>query len=168
MKSTIAPNPRVIQPEDLSWMHQLNQKYAIALSSLTVEQFEAHIAKTSYARIAGSEAAFLLAFDQDAAYDGPNFSWHKALANTLPSRQFLYVDRVVVSPDHQRKGLARRLYEDLFKAADEQGHGRVVCEVNSDPPNPASDAFHASLGFNVVGEAWLHDRGKKVRYLARG
>jgi uncharacterized protein len=39
--------------------------------------------------------------------------------------------------------------------------------VNSDPPNPASDAFHAALGFEVVGEAAIHDGAKTVRYLAR-
>lgn len=67
----------------------------------------------------------------------------------------------------RKRGLANRLYDDLFRAASEAGHDRVVCEVNSDPPNPASDAFHASLGFVDVGHATIHDGKKTVRYLAR-
>jgi predicted GNAT superfamily acetyltransferase len=35
------------------------------------------------------------------------------------------------------------------------------------PPNPASDAFHAALGFAEVGSARLFDGMKTVRYLAR-
>jgi hypothetical protein len=40
-----------------------------------------------------------------------------------------------------------------------------VCEVNSDPPNPPSDALHASLGFKEVGSAAIHGGAKTVRYL---
>ena len=43
----------------------------------------------------------------------------------------------------------------------------VVCEVNREPPNPASDAFHAALGFSEVGLAAIHGGSKTVRYLAR-
>ena len=65
-----------------------------------------------------------------------------------------------------RKGLAARLYDALFDAARAAGHSHVVCEVNSDPPNPGSDAFHFARGFEIVGEAHLDDRGKTVRYMA--
>ncbi len=155
---------------DLQWMFALNQLYATELSDMTQAQFAGHLGKASYARVIDDQAAFILAFDQDAAYDSPNFNWHKANlkqlhgAGTVP---FFYVDRVVVSPDHQRRGLARRLYEELFAHADARGHGRVLCEVNSDPPNPASDAFHASLGFERMGEARLSERQKTVQYLGR-
>jgi predicted GNAT superfamily acetyltransferase len=64
-------------------------------------------------------------------------------------------------------GFARRLYADLFARAGQAGHDIVVCEVNSDPPNPASDAFHAAQGFAEVGKAAIHQGSKTVRYLAR-
>jgi predicted GNAT superfamily acetyltransferase len=64
------------------------------------------------------------------------------------------------------RGYARRLYDDLFDRAGEAGHAIVGCEVNSDPPNPASDAFHAALGFAEVGRAKIPN-GKTVRYLLR-
>ena len=46
------------------------------------------------------------------------------------------------------------------------GHDRIVCEVNSDPPNPGSEALHRSLGFRAVGDAQL-PTGKAVTYLER-
>jgi len=61
----------------------------------------------------------------------------------------------------------RSLYAELFERAQSAGHQTVVCEVNSDPPNPGSDAFHARLGFVEVGTAQIHGGRKTVRYLAR-
>ena len=43
----------------------------------------------------------------------------------------------------------------------------VTCEVNAEPPNPASDAFHAALGFAEVGDAVIHGGKKAVRYYVR-
>jgi predicted GNAT superfamily acetyltransferase len=43
----------------------------------------------------------------------------------------------------------------------------VTCEVNADPPNPASDAFHAALGFAIAGQALIHGGSKSVRYFTR-
>ena len=78
----------------------------------------------------------------------------------------MYVDRVVVDPKHRRKGIARALYEDLFAVARAAADEHVLCEVNLVPPNPVSDAFHASLGFREVGRGTLTRLGREVRYLA--
>ena len=109
----------------------------------------------------GKLDAFLLAFDQDARYDSPNFIWFRA---RYP--RFVYVDRIVVAPSARGRGCARRLYDDLFEHAARAGHDRVVCEVNKTPPNPASDAFHAALGFVEVGSASVHGGSRTVRYLS--
>ena len=65
------------------------------------------------------------------------------------------------------KGLARRLYEALFERALAAGHERVTCEINAAPPNPASDAFHAALGFVPIGQAAPPGGAKTVRYFER-
>jgi uncharacterized protein len=114
------------------------------------------------ARRIGELDAFLLAFDQDAHYDSPNFIWFRA---RYP--RFVYVDRIVVDSTARGRGCARRLYDDLFEHAVRAGHDRVVCEVNSTPPNPASDAFHAALGFVEVGTASVYDGNRTVSYLSR-
>jgi predicted GNAT superfamily acetyltransferase len=79
----------------------------------------------------------------------------------------VYVDRVVVSPLMRGRGYARALYTDLFARARQEGHTLVVCEVNSEPPNPASDAFHAAMGSTEVGRATIHQGRKTLRYLTR-
>ena len=108
------------------------------------------------------DGALLLALDQDAAYDNPNFRWFKERYD-----RFVYVDRVVVGRYLRGQGIGRALYGTLFSRASAKGHTRVVCEVNLDPPNPESDAFHQAMGFEAVGQAHLPDRGKTVRYFAR-
>ena len=82
-------------------------------------------------------------------------------------KRFVYVDRVVVAAAARGRGHARRLYEDLFDHVRRAGQVIVTCEVNADPPNPASDAFHAALGFAEVGDAVIHGGKKAVRYYLR-
>jgi hypothetical protein len=139
----------------------LNNAHARELSWLEPERLQHLIGEVFYARRIGDLDAFLLAFDQDAAYDSPNFLWFRARYT-----RFVYVDRIVVATSARGRGCARRLYRDLFEQSRSAGHDRVVCEVNSDPPNPESDAFHAALGFVEVGSASIHGGAKTVRYLA--
>ncbi len=106
--------------------------------------------------------AFLIALDQDATSRSPNFHWFRSRYE-----RFVYIDRVIVTPGQRGQGVARKLYEELMAAAAQAGHVLVGCEVNLDPPNPASDAFHAALGFCEVGRARLPDGQKIVRYLTR-
>jgi len=139
----------------------LNNAHAQELSWLEPERLQHLVAQAFLARRIGNLDAFLLAFDQNADYDSPNFLWFRA---RYP--RFVYVDRIVVASSARGRGCARTLYRDLFEHAIEAGHGRAVCEVNSRPPNPASDAFHAALGFVEVGTASVHDGSRTVRYLS--
>lgn len=140
----------------------LNNEFAQELSLLSPEK-AAHLVREAFMACAIGEAdALLLAFDQDAAYENPNFGWFKPRFD-----RFVYIDRVVVSPAMRGRGLARALYQALFTRAASSGHSRVVCEINFEPPNPGSDTFHASLGFEQVGLAALPAAGKTVRYFSR-
>jgi uncharacterized protein len=140
----------------------LNNAHARELSWLEPERLRKLVGAAFVARRAGVADALLLAFDQDADYDSVNFLWFRERFD-----RFVYVDRVVVADAARGRGLARRLYDDLFAAARAAGHARIVCEVNSEPPNPASDAFHAALGFVPVGTAQIHGGQKTVTYLEK-
>jgi len=96
--------------------------------------------------------ALLIALDHTASYINPNFNWFKT-----HHESFIYIDRVIVSGAARGQGLARELYQDLFVVAKQSGHDRVVCEVNINPPNPISEAFHATMGFVDVGQASLYN-----------
>jgi predicted GNAT superfamily acetyltransferase len=139
----------------------LNNAHAQELSLLDAAKLSAMIGNAFHAVRAGDADAFMIAFDQDGDYDSPNFLWFRERY-----QRFVYVDRIVVDPAARGRGLARALYANLFERARVAGHVRVVCEVNAEPPNPASDAFHAAMGFAEVGSATLGG-GKQVRYFER-
>ena len=140
----------------------LNNAHARELSWLEPERLEHLVGQAFLVLRAGEADAFLMTFDQDAGYDSENFLWFRAR-----DPRFVYVDRVVVADRARGRGLARRLYEALFDKARAAGHTLVTCEVNADPSNPASDAFHAALGFTEVGQAALKGGEKTVCYFAR-
>ncbi|WP_232495887.1 GNAT family N-acetyltransferase [Novosphingobium kaempferiae] len=141
-------------------MLALNNAHAVELSFADEARMAMLVDEAFLAARVGMVDALLLAFAPGAAYDSANYRW---FVENYAS--FVYVDRVVVAADARGRGLAKQLYAHLFDAARDAGHQRIVCEVNSDPPNPASDAFHAALGFAPVGEALLGN-GKTVTYLA--
>lgn len=153
---------RPFDPAQASRVQALNNEHAEELSLLDADRLAELVCQAFLARRIGDVEAFLLAFDQDADYGSPNFLWFRA---RYP--RFVYVDRIVVARSARGRGHARRLYDDLFRHALDAGHERVVCEVNREPPNPASDALHAALGFSEVGVAAIHGGAKTVRYLAR-
>jgi hypothetical protein len=139
----------------------LNGAHVVETSDLDAAGFAMLIGAAFRAVLVPPAAALLIAFDQDARYGSPNFQWFRL---RLP--RFVYIDRVIVAASHRRLGLAERLYAELIQQARAAQHDRLVCEVNLDPPNPASDAFHATAGFTEMGRATLAN-GKTVRYLSR-
>jgi uncharacterized protein len=160
---------RSIAPSDLTGpaslgdaLLALNNSHAQELSWLEPERLAHLISQAFLARRIGDLDAVLLAFDQDATYDSPNFLWFRDRYS-----RFVYVDRIVVASSARGRGLARRLYEDLFEHAARARHDRIFCEVNLIPPNPVSDAFHAALGFAEVGQASIRRGSRTVRYLSR-
>ena len=154
--------PAVIAPGAEAGILALNDEHATELSPLDSGKLSAMLRQAFYARSIGDAEAFLLAFDERARYDSPNFLWFRARY-----RRFVYVDRLAVAPAARGRGHARRMYADLIERAAASGHRVIACEVNLEPPNPASDALHAALGFAQVGQASIHGGSKTVRYLLR-
>lgn len=141
---------------------ELNNQHAAELSWLDGEKLSRMLSQAFYARRIGNLDGFLLAFAEGADYDSPNYHWFQARHD-----RFVYVDRIVIAESARGRGLARQLYTDLFAAASAAAHPLIVCEVNSIPPNPASDRFHAAMGFAAVGESAIHGGQKTVRYLVK-
>jgi len=90
----------------------LNNEHVPELSWLAPGRLE-HLVKQAFlARRIGNLNTFLLAFEQDADYDSPNFLWFRERY-----RRFVYVDRIVVASSARGRGYARKLYDDLFAQA---------------------------------------------------
>lgn len=146
-----------IAADDEAAVLALNNAHAVELSWLEIDRLRHLLGQAFHARRLGRLEAFLIAFDETADYDGGHYLWFRARYPRV-----VYVDRVVVAATARGRGHARRLYLDLFDRARRSGHDVVTCEVNAEPPNPASDAFHAAMGFAPVGSA--SHNGKTVRY----
>lgn len=140
----------------------LNNAHPAEVSVLDEAAMRALLAQAIYAPVIGDGDAFMIVLDHAAEYASPNYAWVKSRY-----ARFAYVDRLVVAPAARGRGLARRMYAGLFQAAAEAGHTVVLCEVNQEPPNPASDALHAALGFQPVGTATVYGGSRTVQYLAR-
>ena len=139
----------------------LNNAFAAETSYLEAGDWSRLVAQARVAVFVAPADAFVLVLGQDADYDSPNFLWWKERCDS-----FLYVDRVVVAATAQGRGLGRQLYAHAIDEARRLGFDRIVCEINIDPPNPRSVAFHTALGFKVAGEQHLAN-GKTVGYFER-
>ena len=145
---------------DFDQILRLNLESEHFLSPLDRARLQQLHRQAAYHRVVcidGAVAAFLLALREGAVYDSPNYQW---FADRYPS--FLYIDRVVVDARHQGRQLGSTLYRDLFDFARTAGVASVTCEFDVVPPNPASSAFHARLGFREVGAQWVAHGRKKV------
>ena len=111
----------------------------------------------------GAFAGFVLTFGSGSPYDGENFAW---FSERYPD--FTYLDRVVIHEDFRRRGLGTLVYDELEGAC---GRALFTLEVNIDPPNEPSLAFHRARGFTEVGRRTFphpggdHDVTMMVKHL---
>ena len=153
---------RAVTPADEAALLALNNAHAMQTSMLDADGLRAMLGMAFMAATIGDAEAVLIAFDQDAAYGSVNFRWFRDRME-----RFVYIDRIITSEPARGRGHARLLYRELFARSLAAGHRRMVCEVNSEPPNPVSDNFHSSLGFEEIGRASIAGGSKQVRYLSR-
>jgi predicted GNAT superfamily acetyltransferase len=149
-------------PDDLDALLALSNAHEMEIGRFSKPAFAELVALSFRTRMTRERNAFLIALSGRAPDDAPNYRWFAARFD-----RFVYIDRVVVAAHARKRGLGKLLYCDVMAAAHRAGYTRICCEVNVDPPNPGSDAFHANLGFEEVGRAFLARRGKTVRYLMR-
>lgn len=116
------------------------------VNSISLETLERFMQQAAYFRVLearGSVAAFLLGFAQGATYGSENYRWFSA-----HYARFMYIDRIVVAPEHRGKGIASYLYGDIERFTSAPV---LACEVNLNPPNSRSLKFHRRFGFEQVG-----------------
>jgi predicted GNAT superfamily acetyltransferase len=153
---------------------ELNQEWVPAVGSLTESSLAELIRLAQFTAVeftaavftdrvpSGDErlTGFVIALGPGVEYASPNYQYfarrHEA---------FTYVDRIAVDPGLRGSGVGRRLYKATAQHALAVGSPLVCCEVNLDPPNPDSMAFHERMGFTEVGTQWTYDNTVRVRML---
>lgn len=86
------------------------------------------------------------------------------LADRYPSGETAQLRRVYVRPEHRRRGLARRLVDELLAFAAADGGYRSVY-LHTDPVVPGAEAFWRSLGKIVHDEREDPDGGNGVLHV---
>ena len=152
---------RDLTPDDLDWVLEINREHESLLSVLDRAGLAQLVDMSALAR-GIPEQAFLLAMDRSADYESWNFQWFRQRYD-----RFLYVDRIAIASQAAGGGQGKKLYSDFYALAARLGYPMVCAEVNSAPANPASLAFHAKQGFDVVGEEEVPGRGKSVRFFVK-
>jgi predicted GNAT superfamily acetyltransferase len=97
------------------------------------------------AEIDGERSGFLILIRPGSAYPSDNYGWFEAKFD-----KHLYIDRIAVSEAAKGKGLGRAFYDEAARIAAKNGDQRLTCEVNVEPPNPQSMAFHERVGFRYL------------------
>jgi predicted GNAT superfamily acetyltransferase len=144
---------RPVRDTDTAQLLRLNSAAVPAVNDLDSAELAALLSAGHSATVVVADTdpdtvlGFTIVFAPGAAYDSENYLWFSGR-----STAFLYLDRIVVAPDHRGQGLGALLYSAVFDSARAVGADVVFCEVNLQPPNPRSLAFHDRLGFTEIGQ----------------
>ena len=91
--------------------------------------------------------AFVVGFAPGSDYASPNYRYFEKRGS-----DHLYVDRIVVAQEARGMRIGQKLYDRVVELAIDNGRSEVTFEVNLDPPNPGSLAFHERMGFREIGQ----------------
>jgi uncharacterized protein len=154
---------RELERRDHERVLELNQASVRELSPLDEQRLGYILALAHRSLVATSDdggvLAFALAIAPGTDYDSLNYT---TLGEMFES--FLYLDRIAVADSARRKGLGATLYDAIEAAA--VPFGRMVCDVNIEPRNDASLAFHDARGYREIGEL-AHGDVKTVALMSK-
>jgi hypothetical protein len=155
---------RDVGEADLGDVLRLNEASVPAVNSVDLDQMRWFASHAAYFRVAERDrlfAGFLIGMRPGTSYASLNYRWF-----CDAYEDFGYVDRIAISPNARRLGLATLMYRD-FEASLPTSARVMTCEVNLVPPNESSMRFHAGYGFHTVGTQTLDSGRKTVALMAR-
>jgi predicted GNAT superfamily acetyltransferase len=141
---------RSIVPADLGRILEINEANVPEVGSVDGERMSYLLAQSPIALavdLDGRTVGFCLVMPSDSDYDSVNYRWFTARYD-----DFMYLDRVAFEAEAQGRGLGTLLYAEVDRLMVERGDSHLALEVNVDPPNEPSLAFHARRGFLEVGQ----------------
>ena len=141
---------RSIGAVDLDRVLEINQANVPEVGSVDADRMAYLVDESPIAlaaELGGTVVGFCLVMPPDIAYDSVNYRWF-----TERYDDFMYLDRVAFDAAAQGRGLGTLLYAEVDRLMAELGERHLALEVNVDPPNEPSLAFHARRGFVEVGQ----------------
>ena len=153
-----------IRSDGIDEVLELNQASVPHVGSVSRDEMAWFAANAHYFRTVHDDArlaGFLIGLRPGLPYRSPNYRWFSD-----NYADFGYVDRVAVSSEARRKGIASMLYEDF--ASTLAGEVDVMtCEVNIRPPNDSSMLYHQRHGFVQVGSQETEGGKKEVALMEK-
>ena len=144
---------------DASAVVTLNRAVEQVTSPMDLDRFSELHDLSCFKRVvemAGQVVAFVIVMSHGQPYDNANYQWFDVRFD-----DFFYIDRIVVSDVCRGRGVGRALYSHIEEQALSCGVLILCAEIDTDPPNFESLAFHERLGFCHHGSRVL-ENGKKV------
>lgn len=137
-------------PGDLDRILEINRAEVPAVGSVTRDEMSRLLDLALIALVAevdGVVAGFCIVLAPGVDYGSSNYAWFSERYD-----DFVYLDRVAIAPEFQRRGIGRSLYEAVERLAAERRPTATefTLEVNVRPRNDSSLAFHEGLGFSEV------------------
>jgi predicted GNAT superfamily acetyltransferase len=145
---TAVPTLRPISEADVSAVLGLNHRHVDLLSPLNAERLLWLVGVSDHADVVEVDddvVGFVVTMAPGSDYDSDNYRWFESHYG----ESFYYLDRIVIAEEMRRRGLAAFVYDAMEEIA--HGFGRMTLEVNVDPPNIGSLAFHEHRGYFEVG-----------------
>lgn len=138
------PNSATLRPirqHDFDTIIELNETALEGVGSLDHEGLALLVKQADQALVceeAGDIAGFVITLPPGSVYDSSRYDWFEKRLD-----EYVYLDRIVVSRAHRRKGVASRLYDAV------EADVPVALEVYD--TNEPSLAFHERRGYRQVG-----------------
>ena len=139
-------------------MNLASEKFLSPLNETRLHQLRKQSALFWVAEKHSQLVGFLMGFCANAGYNSINYQWFDQRL-----QHFLYIDRVVVAEAARGLGLGTQFYDAV---ADWAIHHQLVwlaAEIDIEPPNPGSLAFHQQRGFVAVADQILNSTGGTKR-----
>ncbi|SMO44309.1 hypothetical protein SAMN06265219_102153 [Gracilimonas mengyeensis] len=155
-------NIRTATANDLPRVLELNEEALPHVNSLEIKDMEwflEHAHRFVAVEVEKVLIGFMIVLEPGLDYKSLNYSF---FCNNYSN--FEYVDRIVIAETHRGQRVGTALYQQLFDQTEKK---RITCEVNVEPPNPASLAFHRFLGFKEVARQQTNGGTKKVEFMVK-
>lgn len=145
---------RPLRPGDAERVLAINEANTPEVGSIDADRLDFLIDESTIALVAEAPddtadvVGFCLVLPPGSPYDSVNYRWFSERYD-----RFMYLDRVAIDAVHQGRGLGTALYAEVGRLLIEQFAAvPLALEINVDPPNEPSLAFHRRLGFTEVGQ----------------
>lgn len=155
---------RPLAPEDAAVVLAVNEASVHHLAPMDEPEYRWFLGAAALAlgaELDGELVGFVLVLEPGVAYASRNYAWFSERYD-----RFLYLDRVAIDARARRRGVGTAIYDAVEAAAAERAVP-LLLEVNLEPPNEPSLAFHEARGFVEVGTLAHDDGAKVVRLLAK-